>query len=124
MKGVVVQVGDPKSIVLFNNGKIMAIPTPAGCRLGMVVSVKYNYPLKIIIFTLAAILLISVGIFIGAMFLGRSGEAASGAPPPGQRGYMMERYMMERERRMNNPGGDSPDMPRRGYRGGRRMMGQ
>jgi hypothetical protein len=32
MKGVIVQVGEPKSIVPFNSGKIAVIPTPAGCR--------------------------------------------------------------------------------------------
>jgi hypothetical protein len=70
MKGVIVQVGEPKSIVLFNNGKIGAIPTPADCHVGMVVTVKYNNKLKILIFTLAAVLLVATGIFIG-IFLTR-----------------------------------------------------
>ncbi|GHV86964.1 hypothetical protein AGMMS50255_2600 [Spirochaetia bacterium] len=42
MKGVIVQVGEPKSIALFNNGKIGAVPTPADCRAGMVIDVSYN----------------------------------------------------------------------------------
>ena len=63
------QVGHPKSIVLFNNGKIGAIPTPENCHVGMVVTVKYNNLLKIIIISFAAILLIAIGIFIGANFL-------------------------------------------------------
>jgi hypothetical protein len=64
MKGVVVQVGKPKSIVLFNNGKIGAIPTPADCHVGMVVTVKYNNKLKILAITFAAVLLLGAGIFI------------------------------------------------------------
>jgi hypothetical protein len=65
MKGVIVQVGEPKSIVFFNNGKITAIPTPADCHVGMVVTVKYNNKLKILIITLAAVLLLGIGVFIG-----------------------------------------------------------
>ena len=74
MKGVIVQVGNPKSIVLFNNGKIRAIPTPANCHIGMVVTVKYNRLLKIIICTFGAILLIVLGIFIGAMFFNNQAD--------------------------------------------------
>ena len=76
MKGVIVQVGEPKSIVLFNNGKIQAIPTPPACHVGMVVTVKYSNLLKILIITFAAVLLLALGIFIGARFWG------SDAPPP------------------------------------------
>jgi uncharacterized protein (TIGR00156 family) len=65
MKGVIVQVGDPKSIVLFNNGRIGAVPTPAECHVGMVVTVKYNNKLRIAAFALAAVLLIGLGVFIG-----------------------------------------------------------
>jgi uncharacterized protein (TIGR00156 family) len=65
MKGVIVQVGEPKSIVLFNNGKIRAIPTPADCRVGMVVTVKLNNKLKIIAVTFAAAFLVALGVFIG-----------------------------------------------------------
>jgi hypothetical protein len=65
MKGVIVQVGEPKSVVLFNNGKIGAIPTPADCHVGMVVTVRLNNKPKIIGIVLAAILLVAAGIFIG-----------------------------------------------------------
>jgi hypothetical protein len=65
MKGVIVQVGEPKSIVLFNNGKIAAIPTPTDCRVGMVVTVKFNNRLKIAALALAAVLLVAAGVFIG-----------------------------------------------------------
>jgi putative Mn2+ efflux pump MntP len=68
MKGVIVQAGKPKSIVLFNNGKIGVIPTPANCHVGMVVTVKFNNLLKMIAIALAALLLIAAGIFIGARF--------------------------------------------------------
>jgi hypothetical protein len=65
MKGVIVQVGEPKSIVLFNNGKIAAIPTPANCHVGMVVTVKFNNKLKILAVALAAVLLVGTGVCIG-----------------------------------------------------------
>jgi chaperone required for assembly of F1-ATPase len=65
VKGVIVQVGDPKSIVLFNNGKIGAIPTPADCHVGMVVTVKYNNKFKIAILAFTAVLLAAAGVFIG-----------------------------------------------------------
>ena len=95
MKGVIVQVGEPKSIVFLNNGKITAIPTPAGCRLGMVVTVKYSSLLKIAIIALAAVLLIGLGILIGALFLGRGDDAPSNNP---WEGMPMHRRMMEQHR--------------------------
>jgi hypothetical protein len=72
MKGVIVQAGEPKSIVLFNNGKIAAIPTPAGCHVGMVVTIKYNHKLKILAITLAALLLVGIGVCIGVSFVKRN----------------------------------------------------
>jgi hypothetical protein len=77
MKGVIVQVGEPKSIVLFNNGKISAIPTPADCHVGMIVTVKYNNKLKILVITLAAILLVGAGVFIGLSLV----KGKTGIPP-------------------------------------------
>ncbi len=92
MKGVIVQVGEPKSIVLFNNGKLGYISTPAGCHVGMVVTVKLNNKLKIIALIFAAVFLIALGIVIGAAFLNDSASA----PPWMHRygnghGYMMRR---------------------------------
>ena len=87
MKGVIVQVGHPKSIVLFNNGKIRAIPTPANCHVGMVVTVKFNNLLKIIIIALAAVLLIVLGIFIGANYLGNTSDISHYEFWPGGRGH-------------------------------------
>ena len=100
MKGVIVKAGEPKSIVLLNNGKIAAIPTPVNCHEGMVVTVKYSGLLKIIIIAFAAVLLIALGIFIGAKFWG------AGTPPndpwqdmPRQDMPMpMHRRMMEQRR--------------------------
>jgi hypothetical protein len=74
MKGVIVQIGDPKSIVLFNNGKIGAIPSPADCRIGMIVTVKLNNKLKILAITLAAVLLAGLGAFTGVSVM--KGKAA------------------------------------------------
>jgi uncharacterized protein (TIGR00156 family) len=79
MKGVIVQVGEPKSIVLFNNGRIGAMPTPADCHVGMVVTVNYNKKLKIAAFALAALLLIGLGVFIGVSVV--KGKAGITAPP-------------------------------------------
>jgi len=94
VKGVIVQVGEPKSIVLFNNGKIQAIPTPPDCHVGMVVTVKYNNVLKIMLITLAAVLLIALGVFIGSRLWGGTADA----PPLDDpwygghgHGHMMER---------------------------------
>ena len=100
MKGVIVKAGESKSIVLLNNGKIAAIPTPVNCREGMVVTVKYGGLLKIMIITLAAVLLIALGIFIGARFWG----GAAGTPQNESRQDMprhempMRRHMMEQHR--------------------------
>lgn len=65
MKGVIVQVGEPKSIVLFNNGKISAIPTPADCHVGMVVTVNLNSRVKVIAVSVVAALILLAGIGIG-----------------------------------------------------------
>ncbi|MCL2412498.1 MAG: hypothetical protein FWC97_12740 [Treponema sp.] len=92
MKGVIVQIGEPKSIVLFNNGKIRAIPTPLNCHVGMVVTVKYNHLPKILIAIFTAALLIALGVFIGVYFLGGSAETPlPDRPWPGGRRQMMER---------------------------------
>jgi hypothetical protein len=108
MKGVIVQTGHPKSIVLFNNGKIRAIPTPANCHVGMVVTVKINNLLKIIFITLAALLLIALGIFIGARYFGGAIETSHHEFRSGSR---RPRHMM-----------DSEDWP--GGHGRRRMQEQ
>ncbi|MDR0624213.1 MAG: hypothetical protein LBG10_07260 [Treponema sp.] len=78
MKGVIVQTGEPKSIVLCNNGKIAAIPTPAGCHIGMVVTVKFNNKLKVLAFALAALLLAGTGVFTGILLVNDKAES----PPP------------------------------------------
>ena len=81
MKGVIVHVGEPKSIVLFNNGKIGAIPTPADCHVGMVVTVKYNNTLKIVIISLAAVLLLAIGVAIGIGIKRGASPTADNSPP-------------------------------------------
>jgi hypothetical protein len=93
MKGVIVQMGEPKSIVLFNNGKIGAIPTPADCHVGKVVSVKLNSRFKIIALILAAVLLLALGVFIG-VFVAQDKAAPPSMMPMhegGGRGLMMRR---------------------------------
>ena len=102
MKGVIVRAGEPKSIVLLNNGKIAAIPTPADCHVGMVVTVKYSGLLKILIISLASVLLIGLGLFIGANFFGRGADVPlAPQPEPSNQGpWHMHRGMMEQHRRM------------------------
>ena len=95
MKGVIVKAGQPKSIVLLNNGKITAIPTPVNCHEGMVVTVKYSSLLKIILITGAAVLLLALGIFIGARLWG-GGTAEAPQNDPWEHMPMMHRRMMER----------------------------
>ena len=113
MKGVIVQVGHPKSIVLFNNGKIGAIPTPENCQVGMVVTVKFNSLLKIIIISLAAALLVALGIVIGAHFWGGRSE-----PPPPSHELWPDGQMPDGQRPMHGPGHGQ------GYGHRRRMMEQ
>jgi hypothetical protein len=98
MKGVIVQVGNPKSIVLLNNGKIIAVPTPVNCNIGMVVTVKYSNVLKIVLVALAAVLLVALGFLIGAGFLGgKAGEPIPEMPWRGG-GHHGRRHMMEQSR--------------------------
>ena len=73
MKGVIVQMGEPKSIVLFNNGKISAIPTPAEAHVGMVVSVNLNSRAKILAGAVAVALVLALGIGIG-IFVAKGGK--------------------------------------------------
>ena len=93
MKGVIVKAGEPKSIVLLNNGKIAAIPSPVNCHEGMVVTVKYSNLLKIMIFAFAAVLLVALGVFIGARFLGGKADMPQQDMP-----MPMHRHMMEQRR--------------------------
>lgn len=86
MKGVIVQVGEPKSIVLFNNGKISAIPTPAEAHVGMVVTVNLNSRAKILVVSVAVVLVLALGIGIGvAMTRGDKGAQNHGQYADGQR---------------------------------------
>lgn len=71
MKGVIVQIGNPKSIVLFNNGKISAIPTPLDAHVGMVVTVNLNNRAKIFAIVVVAVILLTAGIGIG-IFVSKS----------------------------------------------------
>jgi hypothetical protein len=82
MKGVIVQIGEPKSIALLNNGKIVAVPTPENCHLGMVVTVKSSNLLRIIIIILVGVLLIGLGIFIGNAVSGGHGHEHRQIYPP------------------------------------------
>jgi hypothetical protein len=66
MKGIIMQRGERKSIILFNNGRIGEIPTRPNCEEGMVVTVSYNRSL------IAFIVIISCIAVIGSFFALRS----------------------------------------------------
>lgn len=114
MKGIIVQVGEPKSIVMLNNGRICAIPTPGNCRVGMVVTVKYRDLWKIIAISAAAVLLVVIGIFIGLQY-SASRRSNPTHDPFNNRPFPMHPMdrrrgpMMERFRNME----DSPRFERR-----------
>ncbi|MDR1388835.1 MAG: hypothetical protein LBJ31_02535, partial [Treponema sp.] len=67
MKGVIMQKGDKKSIVLFNNGEFSSIPTPPHCEVGTVITVSYNRKKIILFVSLACTLLLCL--FLLARFL-------------------------------------------------------
>jgi hypothetical protein len=66
MKGVVVQLGRKKSIVMFNNGKIGKIPNPPQCRVGMIVDVRHN---RKRLFSAGIAALFFAALFLAARFL-------------------------------------------------------
>lgn len=57
MKGVVVEVRDAHSTVLFNNGKLGAIPTPPGCKVGTVIMLNWNRKRYIVLIAALLVLL-------------------------------------------------------------------
>ena len=69
MKGVIVSVGEPKSVVLLNNGKFSSVRTPDGAHVGMVVSIRLNNRIRILVAAASAAVLIAIGVTIGALFL-------------------------------------------------------
>ena len=90
MKGVIVQVGSPKSIVLFNNGKISAIPTPAEAHVGMVVTVNLNSRIKIIAIACAVLVVLATGIGIGVA-VSKGGAKSQSHGQYGDKGQQIER---------------------------------
>ncbi|MDR0456461.1 MAG: hypothetical protein LBH20_07250 [Treponema sp.] len=66
MKGIIMQRGERKSIVLFNNGKIGEIPTRPNCEEGTVITVSYNRRL------IAVVSLFSFVVLLCAIFVLRS----------------------------------------------------
>jgi hypothetical protein len=58
MKGVVVEVRDTHSTVLFNNGKVGSIPTQAGCTVGTVITLNWNRKWWIVPVTLIVLLVL------------------------------------------------------------------
>ena len=90
MKGVIVQVGSPKSIVLFNNGKISAIPTPAEAHVGMVVTVNLNSRVKVIAVACAVLVVLAAGIGIG-VFMAKGGTKSQSHGQYGNKGQQVDR---------------------------------
>ena len=75
MKGIVVDVREDKRIVMFNTGKIASIPTPPGCRRGMIITVTpIRKRIIIAVCIIAAVVLLALGIALGRFLWS--------APPP------------------------------------------
>ena len=90
MKGVIVQIGNPKSIVLFNNGKISAISTPAEAHVGMVVTVNLNSRIKVIAVSMVVVLILLAGIGIGVA-VSKGGAKSQSHGQYGDKGQHIER---------------------------------
>ncbi|MDR2535001.1 MAG: hypothetical protein LBD29_03095, partial [Treponema sp.] len=73
MKGVIMQIDGKKSIVLFNNGKIGAIPTPAHCRVGSVVTVSSNRKAVILSAALVCAVLLCAVLTAGLLYFKSAG---------------------------------------------------
>jgi hypothetical protein len=58
VKGVIMKVGEQKSVVLFTNGKFGSIPTPKNAQVGMVIHISYNRK-KILLFAVLAALVLA-----------------------------------------------------------------
>jgi hypothetical protein len=71
MKGVVVSVDSPHSVVLFNNGRIGAIPTPPGCTVGMIVMVNVNRK-RFVVSVMTLIMLVGLGYLVWFVLHNRS----------------------------------------------------
>jgi len=69
MKGMVIQRGDRKSIVLYNNGKIGEINTPPNCEEGMFLSVSYNKRLITLLSVLLFAALLCAVLVIRSVYL-------------------------------------------------------
>jgi hypothetical protein len=63
LKGVVMQMEEGKSIVMFNNGKIGTIPAPAGCQVGTVITVSYRKKSIVLCALLISVVLASAFLF-------------------------------------------------------------
>ena len=68
MKGIIMQRKEEKSIVLFNNGKIGEIPTPANCEEGMVISISYNKRIITFVSILSGIVLVCAAIVLLSIY--------------------------------------------------------
>jgi uncharacterized protein (TIGR00156 family) len=67
------QIDGKKSIVLFNNGKIGAIPTPVYCRVGSVVTVSSNRKAVILSAALACAVLLCAVLTAGVLYFKTAG---------------------------------------------------
>jgi hypothetical protein len=68
LKGIVMQRGDRKSIVLFNNGKIGEIPTPPNCEEGTVITVSYNKRLITLVSLLSCVVVLCAVLVLRSVY--------------------------------------------------------
>ena len=78
MKAVIVQVGEPKSIALLNNGRVIAVPTPEDARVGMELDVSVRRSVAWIALGAAVALILCAGIALGVIFFHRGEGDTSG----------------------------------------------
>jgi hypothetical protein len=74
MKGILFQVGDPKSIVLLNNGKFDVIDTPPNAKVGMLVTIKRTKRRIIMAIIIIGIAAVIIGAVFCALHFGFFGE--------------------------------------------------
>lgn len=114
MKGVVVQVGEPKSIVLLNNGKIVAVPTPAEAHVGMEITVRISRKIKILTVVFAVFLVVCAAVASGIIINSASGSRDNGnvRTEENEEDYSYKKGLeknIELQKVFENPASSDPD---------------
>jgi hypothetical protein len=70
MKGILFQIGEPKSIVLLNNGRFDVIDTPPDARVGMLVTIRHSRRRLIVLVIAAAAVALVIGVVLCGLHFG------------------------------------------------------